>query len=299
MSESIKNKKQNRKVLKSLRLCDKIKIIEQRDKGVSRANLALKYQVDPSTISRIMKDQEKIMMPNKNVSRDGKRIVKCKYEQVNQATWQWFIAQRSKGVSIGGSHIQQQAIQFAKRFDCLDFKASNGWLSLFLRKNNIVLKEVKGEKLSADEKAEKNLHLNENQVLDWLECDDQADVSTEDDIISGILNEGDDNNNETVSLTDDNDCSSDISSKQALEAIDLTLKYLSLKKNIDLLPDHYQNMINFRDDVLKKRNMLQKQLKVTDFSQKQPEHLAESSMVYEFEDYAAEIEVQTTDEPVL
>lgn len=53
----------------------------------------------------------------------------------------WILEQRLLGFVVDGKSIKQQAAQIAKR-ECLDFKASNGWFSRFLRRSNFVLRRI-------------------------------------------------------------------------------------------------------------------------------------------------------------
>ncbi len=48
-------------------------------------------------------------------------------------------------MTISGSEIIQQAIKYAVFLGYYDFKASNGWLDKFLKRNNISFKTICGE----------------------------------------------------------------------------------------------------------------------------------------------------------
>jgi len=51
-----------------------------------------------------------------------------KREDINAAVYKWFCQARSKTFPLGGSIIQERALDLAKDFSDLDIKAFNGWL---------------------------------------------------------------------------------------------------------------------------------------------------------------------------
>ena len=51
----------------------------------------------------------------------------------------------NKNITLNGPLIQAQAIKYATMLQCLDFKASNGWLDGFKKRHNISFKTVVGE----------------------------------------------------------------------------------------------------------------------------------------------------------
>ena len=75
-----------------------------------------------------MKNKDKLFEGLEQSSSDAKKMRGCDYEQVDKAIFKWFSLQRSQNVSIDGPILKEKALQFAKSFNFLTFKASDGWL---------------------------------------------------------------------------------------------------------------------------------------------------------------------------
>lgn len=149
----ITKKGKDRKPRKCLTLGEKLEIISSREKGVTGASLAEKWKVDPSTITKILHEKEKLLsLQSKRSATTTKKVSKEKYEKVNKATLLWFNSARAAHVPISGPIIQQQAMHFANKFEITDFNASRGWLDKFLKRNKLVVHQMKGEQLSANSK---------------------------------------------------------------------------------------------------------------------------------------------------
>ncbi|KAK3106816.1 hypothetical protein FSP39_000437 [Pinctada imbricata] len=80
-------------------------------------------------------------------------------EEVNELTWAWFKEAMTRRVNVNGPLIQQRALEFAKDLGNETFKASNGWLISFLKRNNIVLGTMSGERGDVDN----------NVVKEWID----------------------------------------------------------------------------------------------------------------------------------
>ena len=75
-----------------------------------------------------MKNKNKLFECLEQSSSDAKKMLGCDYEQVDNAVFKWFSLQRSQNVLIDGPILKEKTLQFAKSFNFLTFKASNGWL---------------------------------------------------------------------------------------------------------------------------------------------------------------------------
>ncbi|XP_031549387.1 tigger transposable element-derived protein 6-like [Actinia tenebrosa] len=74
----------------------------------------------------------------------------CKYERLNDLTWQWFQRARSKNIPISGPIIQEKACQFAKELDIANFKGSNSWLDRWKPCYYIKAFQICGESAEVD-----------------------------------------------------------------------------------------------------------------------------------------------------
>ncbi|CAF1281361.1 unnamed protein product [Adineta ricciae] len=65
---------------------------------------------------------------------------------INNAVYEWFVAQRSKKIPIFGPILQEYAKKVALEMDrASSFKASNGWLERFRARHNIQFRVISGE----------------------------------------------------------------------------------------------------------------------------------------------------------
>lgn len=75
----------------------------------------------------------------------------AKYEQLDNAMYQWFIQARSQGIPLSGSIIMAKAVVMNNKLNGdSNFKASVGWLDKFKFRHGIRQLDISGEKLSAD-----------------------------------------------------------------------------------------------------------------------------------------------------
>lgn len=97
--------------------------------------------------------------------RDGKSLnIKKSFPKntgirVDQLTFAWLCRARAKQIPVSGKLIKAKAKEIAFELNIPHFKASNGWLQKFLKRNNIALKTTCGEAAS----------VNKGQVDDWIQ----------------------------------------------------------------------------------------------------------------------------------
>ncbi|ESP01344.1 hypothetical protein LOTGIDRAFT_79340, partial [Lottia gigantea] len=59
-------------------------------------------------------------------------------EEINKLTYEFFKDCRSRNAVVNGPLLMAKALKFATHLGNDTFSASNGWLSAFLKRNNIV-----------------------------------------------------------------------------------------------------------------------------------------------------------------
>lgn len=141
-----------------LSLADKLKIIEQSDKGVPGKKLAEMYGVGQSTISDIKSKKHTLLnfvsvLENNDGSSSRKSMKAATNKDLEDVIFKWFLQQRSLGSPISGPILCEKAKILAEKLGCSSFKASNGWLRNFKFRHGVRELDVSGEKLSADSKA--------------------------------------------------------------------------------------------------------------------------------------------------
>jgi len=62
----------------------------------------------------------------------------------------WFSKTREKNLPVSGPTLQEKAKQLAEVHGLNDFKASNGWLEKFRKRDNISFKSICGEASAVD-----------------------------------------------------------------------------------------------------------------------------------------------------
>ncbi|XP_060080036.1 uncharacterized protein LOC132559270 isoform X3 [Ylistrum balloti] len=128
----------------TLTLNQRIEVIRLSENGYSSRMLAKHFQVGRTQILRILKYKEKLLevyeiTPNKDQwKRIGRRT---EYEDINNRLWSWVqqLMASSASIRISGPLLREKALEIAKETKNTEFKASNGWLSSFLKRNSLHL----------------------------------------------------------------------------------------------------------------------------------------------------------------
>lgn len=142
-----------------LTLEKKLEVIKELKKGKSQRLVSELFGIPKSTTADIWRLREKI---EQHVSAsDCPRFAKqrcivrdANYDKLDQACYQWFLQQRSKGAAVSGPLMQEKAsLLFLAIYPDIDpdsFKASPGWLQKFNKRHGIRALSLQGESLSAD-----------------------------------------------------------------------------------------------------------------------------------------------------
>lgn len=137
---------------KVLTLDDKVAMIEAVSKGEKKKDVAIRFNIPPSTLSTILKSKEDVLKAVHSGSCSGqrKKLKAATYGDVDEAVFKWFTDIRAKDIPVSGAVLQQKARDFACLLGCDDFKASTGWLHKFKMRHMIVGKTASGESHAAD-----------------------------------------------------------------------------------------------------------------------------------------------------
>ena len=150
---------QFRKKRRNLTLGEKIEIIriKEETKCIDQ-DLAYKYEVDRSVISKILARRDEIRRAvSESNDLERMRIQKGKLHLVETAVYKWFLSARSLHIPISQRILQHKAVQFYNQFkqkpdtDLPDtFVASSGWVTNFQARFKITGKSICGESDSVD-----------------------------------------------------------------------------------------------------------------------------------------------------
>ncbi|KAE9528600.1 hypothetical protein AGLY_012175 [Aphis glycines] len=119
---------------KCLSISDKKKIIEEIESGKKKKEVADSFKIPFSSLSTILKQKEAILnTTDAQSSRKKRRLI------------------RQQNIPVSGILIKEKAKSYAEMFGISDFTASDGWLSNFKKRHNLVFKKICGESASVDE----------------------------------------------------------------------------------------------------------------------------------------------------
>ncbi|XP_025424407.1 tigger transposable element-derived protein 7-like [Sipha flava] len=138
-----------------LSLNEKIKVIEESEKGNSVKSLMNTFKCRKTQIYNIIKNKIKIReewLKGKSYSlillgngKSKRSLKKTVNDEINKAVWNWFVKARSKNIPISGPMLQEKSKDIAIKLGNTDLKGSNGWLECFRKRHNISWNQVCGE----------------------------------------------------------------------------------------------------------------------------------------------------------
>lgn len=114
---------------------EKIDIIKSiKNKKHSYKELQDLYKVSKYTISRILAHEDQLMSSRNSQLR---RIRSGHNKDIDTAITKWYNSMREQNIFVNGPLVRQQAIKFARMMNNNSFKATNGWLWRWQRKQNV------------------------------------------------------------------------------------------------------------------------------------------------------------------
>lgn len=134
----------------TLTLAKKRELINDITKGVKKCDVSVKYGIPRSTVSTIWKNRDKVceLFNNAEYSENVKRVRRCTYEDIDKSVFSWFSSLRAQNLPVTGALIKEKAAYYADALGHKYFNASEGWLSKFKIRHNIVGKALCGESAS-------------------------------------------------------------------------------------------------------------------------------------------------------
>ena len=107
----------------SLSIAQKIDILKKLDCGISSKSVQQEYDIGASTVSDIKHAKDKIRSFFQNTigSFETTGVFSRKLPLLDNELYEWFVQQRSKGVSITGPMLQEKARSFNRSYNRLIF----------------------------------------------------------------------------------------------------------------------------------------------------------------------------------
>lgn len=136
----------------SLSLNDKIALIELIEAGKSRSEVAMEKNIPYATLRQIYSKRDKIRKQQFELPGSFKKCRTSPYGEVEVALWQWYkqFTSENPTVPIDGNCLKIQATIAAQKLGIDDFKASEGFISRFKARHNIICKAMHGESAAVD-----------------------------------------------------------------------------------------------------------------------------------------------------
>ncbi|XP_013164004.1 PREDICTED: tigger transposable element-derived protein 6-like isoform X2 [Papilio xuthus] len=133
----------------SLSVAEKQNIINYVDKNPMTKKLAIadKFGIPASTLGTILKFKDKFSEES-GLPVNSRRLKSCEFKDVEECVLKWLKQCRDKKITIGGPILQEKAQQFAVELGHEKFRASNGWLQNFKKRNEIVFRKICGESVN-------------------------------------------------------------------------------------------------------------------------------------------------------
>ncbi|XP_015370012.1 PREDICTED: major centromere autoantigen B-like [Diuraphis noxia] len=129
---------------KALSLTDKLSILHKYDSNPSleKTKLAESLNISESTLRTIIVKRKEIEKRAIEGSNKRKKIKHGKYYNLEQILIHWINKKYASSAPLNGPIIQRQALKIAKSLKITDFKATNGWLDRFKKRNLICYRSV-------------------------------------------------------------------------------------------------------------------------------------------------------------
>ena len=135
---------------KNISIDVKNEIIQLKSQGLTVNDLCEKFGFSQSTISTIIKQEKAKKVTEEIESRQfglaKNKMRKLDFPKIDEAMKKWFEkVLNTKNATDDGPAMRRQAEKFSTMLNLNDFKASDGWLTKYKHRHNIVLKGIYSE----------------------------------------------------------------------------------------------------------------------------------------------------------
>ncbi|XP_054259576.1 tigger transposable element-derived protein 6-like [Macrosteles quadrilineatus] len=125
-----------------------IKCVEE-NPTKKKTEIAKEFGIPPSTLATILKRKDKF--DNDDLCSAIKKLKSCELKDVEECVLKWLKQCRDKNIAVSGPILQEKAQQFASELGHEQFRASNGWLQNFKKRNEIIFRKICGESAKVDD----------------------------------------------------------------------------------------------------------------------------------------------------
>ena len=156
--------------------------------NLNQKQIAIKHTVSESVISKIKtKEEQKEMASSLQVEPSNlKRTRPEKILGLSELLFSWFLKARALNVPLSYNILKTKAKEIAQGLGDKEFKASNGFLDKWLKRNDIKLKKICGEAKNFDRTSVENWQTTTlPHILDCYSLDDIYEGEFENDYYKG------------------------------------------------------------------------------------------------------------------
>lgn len=155
MKPTLSNGTNFRKKRTAITIETKRKILEAKRNGRSQQELSLIFDLTQSTISKILKNESKILSSSHDPNR--KRVQEGYFPILDDEVLRWFHITRSMNIKISNEMLSSKAVELFEQlkettpeYSDKKFTASQGWLTRFKNRHDLNKKQEIGESQSVD-----------------------------------------------------------------------------------------------------------------------------------------------------
>jgi hypothetical protein len=138
--------------LVTLTIAKKVNIISEVTKsGKQKNEIAKQFNIPPSTLSTILKNKDDILQKFETNNWFMKRMKICEYPDIEVSLLNWSVQCRDLNIPINKPILKEKTEFLVTKLGHKRFKASQGWLSNWKIRNNVVFPKICGENASVDQ----------------------------------------------------------------------------------------------------------------------------------------------------
>ena len=112
-------------------------------KAKFKKEVCLCYNLAPSTLSKLMKNEKLRDEFDKNINTQRSTLKRPRHEDLEASLVKWVTMVRENNIAVTGPLVIEKASEFASLMGISDFHGSQGWLSRFKKRANLNFQVMK------------------------------------------------------------------------------------------------------------------------------------------------------------
>ena len=137
----------------------KYEAIQKVMSGVKRTEVQKQYGIGSGTISKWLSDSANIIAKVQSGSGKIKKAIPTPFPKTDAAMLKWFTEKNNNDIAIDSRLFKVQAIKFSQELGEKELNGSDGFVSRWKKRHNVVCRTISGEAKSVDLNPWKSLNL--------------------------------------------------------------------------------------------------------------------------------------------